>query len=129
MALAAALRSLMLKWAFTADSVTRPTTWYAQLHTGDPGAAGTSNVLPLTNGHSRQAITLAESGQNASNTNKLTFGPVTGSDWAAATHLSIWDASTSGTFYAASNAFPVAKTGQVNDSIIIEIGDLDIPFT
>lgn len=38
----------MLDYSFRNVSFTRPTQWYVQLHTGDPGLGGTSNLLAST---------------------------------------------------------------------------------
>lgn len=68
---------------------------YAQLHTGDPGAAGTANASAET---TRKAMTFgAASGGSATQTGSVSWTP-----WAAGTetetHISYWTALTSGTF-------------------------------
>jgi hypothetical protein len=70
-------------------------TLYAQLHTGDPGAAGTANASLET---TRKAMTFgAAAGGSATQTGTVTWTP-----WAAGaeteTHVSYWTALTSGTF-------------------------------
>ena len=68
------------------------TTSHAQLHTGDPGAAGTSNVAA---GVSRAALTFpaASAGQTSDG---ATFAiPGAGGPY---THVSLWTASTGGTY-------------------------------
>lgn len=66
---------------------------YVQLHTGDPGAAGTSNVSAVTG---RQAVTFnAASGGSMSKSNTPSFSMTTGE---TITHISLWDASSSGNF-------------------------------
>lgn len=76
---------------------TAPTTWWVQLHTGDPGSAGTSNVATETD---RQEITDWSAAASGS------MGMAAALLWTAVaatetyTHLSIWSASTGGTFRA-----------------------------
>jgi hypothetical protein len=67
---------------------------FVQLHTGSPGAAGTSNVSGQT---TRNAITW-----NAASAGSMTLATL--SNWTmntteTITDISIWSASTSGTFY------------------------------
>lgn len=68
---------------------------YLRLHTGDPGAAGTSNASAET---TRKALTFA----NPSGTGSSAATAVTWSTWSAGsemlTHGSIWDASSGGNF-------------------------------
>lgn len=67
---------------------------YVQLHTGDPGAAGTANLSALT---TRIQVTM-----NAASGGGITMASVAGS-WTMTTaetisHISVWSASTSGLF-------------------------------
>lgn len=67
---------------------------HVQMHTADPGAAGTTSVATGVTG--RQALTWGtSSGGSRSITNTPSWS-ATGSD--TVTHLSTWNASTSGTF-------------------------------
>ena len=69
-----------------------PAVTYVQLHTGDPGAAGTSNVAA---GVSRAALTVpAPSGASVTATATFTI-PAAGGPY---THVSLWSASTGGTW-------------------------------
>jgi hypothetical protein len=66
---------------------------FVQLHTGDPGAAGTTAVAAVT---TRNAITWnAASGGSMT---LATLGAFTGVSSETITHVSIWTASTAGTF-------------------------------
>jgi hypothetical protein len=74
---------------------------WLQFHTGDPGAAGTSNTTTAVS--PRKQITLETANTNGSNQRRrnLTLirwdaADVTGS--ATLSHYSVWTASTSGTF-------------------------------
>lgn len=66
---------------------------FVQLHIGDPGAAGTSNVATTS---TRNAVTWnAPSGGSMT---LATLGSWTGAAAETITHISIWTASTAGTF-------------------------------
>lgn len=75
-------------------SFTAPTAIYVQLHTGDPGSAGTANASANT---TRVAITFAAaSGGSMSITGTAPVWTMTASE--TLTNVSFWDASTSGNF-------------------------------
>ena len=74
---------------------------YVQFHSGDPGAAGTANVSTATT--VRKAVTLGSAETNSgtrrrrnSSIVRWDAGDVTGTQ--SGTHISLWDAATSGTF-------------------------------
>lgn len=76
----------------------RTNTPFIQLHIGDPGAAGTANPATET---SRKAVTFgaasnATGTSTMSNTAAVSWTGILGSQ--DATHFSIWNASTAGTF-------------------------------
>jgi hypothetical protein len=84
---AAALLNLFRSTNFTAVSV------YVQLHTGDPGSAGTANVSAVT--------TRQQASFNAPSAGSMTLSSLSGFSMTATetiTHISLWDASTSGNF-------------------------------
>ncbi len=69
---------------------------YVQLHTGDPGAAGTSNVASVA---TRPSATFsAASGGVLSLSNTPSWATWAGTNGQTITHVSFWDASTSGAF-------------------------------
>lgn len=94
-----AATTLANKWldmlAGTAFS-SAPSNTYAKLHTGDPGSAGTSNASAET---TRKLLTwsAASAGSKAITATLPQWTP-----WAAGSetisHVSVWDASTSGNF-------------------------------
>jgi hypothetical protein len=95
-------------------------TW-AQLHVGDPGAVGTANVAAETD---RIQVTWTSSvtTQAMANTNLLEWLTVAGSE--DYTHISLWTASTAGTFGASGTVTANAVT--TGDTFQIPIGDLDV---
>lgn len=108
---------------------TRPATVYVSLHSADPGETGASELTG--NGYGRVAVTNnatnwpAASGGVKSNGVAITFAAATGSDWAAATHFGIHDASTAGNpLYL--GALTTPKTVQVGDTASFAIGELDV---
>ena len=66
---------------------------FVKLHTGDPGAAGTTNASAVT---TRNAITWNAASGGSMTLNTLGTWAMTASE--TITHVSIWDASTAGTF-------------------------------
>ena len=90
---------------------------FAQLHIGDPGASGTANTATET---TRQLMSLGtSSGGSVTNDTALTWTSIAGSQ--DASHISLWSASTAGTFrfsgtitasaYTAGNTFEIAIGG------------------
>jgi hypothetical protein len=69
---------------------------FVQLHVGDPGAAGTANVAAVT---TRNAVTWnAPSGTGPVSMTLASLAAFTGISAETITHISIWTASTAGTF-------------------------------
>ena len=102
---------------------TAPASTFVQLHTGDPGANGTANASTET---TRKTLTWsAASGGSKSITASLpTWAWVQGTE--TISHLSIWDASTSGNFL-----FSVTLTAskQVANGDTLNITAMTISFT
>jgi hypothetical protein len=73
---------------------TQPSGIYAKLHTGDPGAAGTSNASAVTT--RVQALFAAASAGSIANTGTNPSWTMTASETIA--FVSFWDASTAGNF-------------------------------
>ena len=67
---------------------------YLQLHTGDPGSAGTSNVSAVT---SRQQVTLGASALGVLTVTNIPAFLMTATE--TITHVSLWSASSGGTFH------------------------------
>jgi len=98
---------------FSAAAFTPPAASYVQLHTGDPGAAGTSNISSFAT-----RIVLAWSSA-AGGTKQISAPVVITASWAGTspetlTHVSYWSAVTGGTFVVSDQlAAPVTVvTGQ-----------------
>ena len=110
----------------TAGAATRPTTWYLALFTAAPSDTGGGTEVGAGVGYARQSITFsAASGGATANTNTLTFGPCTTSNWGTVTHAAIFDASSGGNMLWW-GALSASRTVNVGDSLQIAIGDLDL---
>ena len=110
-----------------------PTNFYISLHSADPSLTGSSELSG--NGYARVAVSPASGSWDApatngsvrqiANTNAIAFAAATGSDWTAATHFGIWDASTSGNFIRGA-ALGSSRTVQVGDTATFAAGALVI---
>jgi hypothetical protein len=93
---------------------------YVQLHTGDPGSAGTSNVAGETD--------RVQASFSAAASRAITNDAVV--EWLAVstnetyTWISLWDASTSGNFLGRDDLSSTA-----GDTFRIPVGDLDMSVT
>lgn len=101
----------------------RTDTPYIQLHIGDPGAAGTANLATET---TRKAVTFAvASGGSMSNSASVTWTNIAGSQ--DATHFSIWNAATAGTFKYSGTI--VANPYTAGDTYTAAIGGIVLTIT
>ena len=98
---------------------------WIQLHTGDPGSAGTANIAG--NATRKQVSSGSPSGGAMANDAALTWsaGEVdTSEDY---THWSGWTASTAGTFII--SGLVTANAVTVGDQFEIAVGDLDVTLS
>ena len=108
-----------------ATNYTAPTAFWIQLHTADPGSAGTTAVAG--NATRKQVSFGAASGGTISNDTAVTWtsGEVdTSEDY---THWTAWTASTAGTFIV--SGLMTANAVTTGDQFQIPIGDLDLTLT
>lgn len=88
--------NLAVSYLFSVAAVTRPASWFVSLHSADPGLTGTNELTSANSpGYARQADTITVTANSATNSSAISFGPATAA-WTAATHMSVWDASTAG---------------------------------
>jgi len=84
----------------TTDTATRPTAWYVATHTGDPGETGASNevTVGIDADYVRKSVTFnTPSGDGQTeNAGSVSWTVNSGSSGYTVTHISIWDAVTSG---------------------------------
>lgn len=126
--LSATVSNDFLEWLFNASAMaTAPAVPWIQLHTADPGSAGTTAVAGnATRKDLSAAMGTAASGA-ITNTAAITWttGEVdTSEDY---THWSIFDASMAGNFLLSGTMTANAVT--VGDEFTIPIGDLDVSLS
>lgn len=126
MAVGLAATTLANKWLdmLAGAAFTAPTTTAVKLHTGDPGAAATTNASSVT---TRPAVTwaAASAGSKASN-NTPSWASWAGTNGEVVTHISVWDATTAGNFLF-SAALTASKT--VNTGDTLNLTALSFAFT
>lgn len=103
---------------------TQPAAFYVKLHIGDPGASGTANAAGNT---TRVAATFsAASGGAIQNSADVNWTSVSTSE--TYSHVSFWDASSSGTFLG-SNALTASKAVNSGDNFTIQAASLTLTIT
>lgn len=101
---------------------------YVQMHTGSPGAAGTTNVSTHT-GRVLATFGTAPSAGSIANTVAVVFTPIAVTPASETiTHVSFWDAAAAGNFKGADD-LPASKIVQDDDSLTIAIGALTLSIT
>lgn len=101
---------------------------WVQLHTGSPGAAGTANVSTETTrveaifGNAPSAGTITNTGSVTWSTINVTPASET------ITHISLWSASTGGSFKGADD-LPASRVIQDGDELQIAVGALSISLS
>jgi hypothetical protein len=95
---------------------------YVQLHLGDPGAAGTSNVAANT---TRQAATFGSAAATGAISNTVAIEWTSVPNTETYTHVSCWTASSNGTFLGSDDLSSSAAM-TAGDTFRIPVGDLDI---
>lgn len=115
----ALLASILNDTAFTAYGPV-----YVQLHVGDPGAVGTSNVAGESTRVSAGANSAfgTPSGGSAANLDAITWTSVSTAE--TYTDVSLWSALSAGTFIASGTI--TANAVGVGDTFTIPIGDLTV---
>lgn len=87
--------NLANKWLnmLSGTAFTAPTNTYAQLHTADPGAAGTTAVSAVT---TRQLLTWSAAASGSKAIASASAFSMTATE--TITHISVWDATSAGNF-------------------------------
>lgn len=115
------LENEALDWAFTANVVTRPTSWSIALYTAAPSDSG--GGTEVTGGsYARTAATFSVTGDTASNTGNVDFPTATAS-WGTVTHMGIFDQSSNFLAWAPLTA---SKTVDTGDLLRFSTGQLTI---
>ena len=98
---------------------------YAKLHTGDPGASGTSNAAANT---TRQQVTFGSAAASGAISNTAAVEWTSVSTTETYTHVSFWTASSGGTFLGSDDLSSSAAVA-AGDTFRIGVGDLDLTAT
>ncbi len=106
-------------------TMTANAAFYAKLHLGSPGAAGTSNPATET---TRKAITFGSAAASGSIANTVAAQWTSYPAAESITHVSYWDAISGGNFLGADD-LPVARTPAIGDVVTISIGDLTLSIS
>ena len=123
--LASATSAALLDALFNQTNYTAPTALWLQLHVGDPGAAGTTNVATETTRKDVTSAFAAASGGTVTTNAAVTWTGVSGTE--DFTHWSMWSASSAGTFYISGTITANAVT--TGDTFTIPAGDLDVTLS
>lgn len=99
-----------------AQASTAPAGNFVKLHVGDPGASAASNASSVTTRPS--ATFAAASSGSIAMSNTPTWSSWAGTSPETETHVSVWDASTAGTFLY-SVALTASKTVQTGDTLTL----------
>jgi hypothetical protein len=118
-------RNKMLDALTGRSTYTASAAFYVQLHTGDPGAAGTSNVAGNT---TRQAVTFGSAAATGAISNTAAVEWTSVSTTETYTHVSFWTASTNGTFLGSDDLSSSAAM-TAGETFRIPVGDLDLTLT
>lgn len=122
--------NLLLNWALTAGVATRPTAWFAALHTDDPTETGSVNEVLLANDAAYTAIagrksvtfTTATTGIS-SNVAGIAHTPDATASAYTVKHISIWDSQSGGNCLMYGQ-LQVAKTIDNANPLALNIGDI-----
>lgn len=119
--LASTVAAALLDALLNQTNYTAPTALYMQLHVGDPGAAGTSNVATETTRKEVTSSFAAASGGTCTTNAAITWTSVAGTE--DFTHFSLWSASSDGTFYGSGTI--TANSVTAGDTFTLGSGDVD----
>lgn len=123
--LAASTSNAVLDWLVNAgDPVARTSVWI-QLHTADPGAAGTTAVAG--NNVRKDVTAVFSPAASGAVTNDVAVSWASVSTSEDYTHYSLWSASTLGTFYLSGTI--TANPVTAGDTFTLNIGDIDLTLT
>lgn len=119
------LENLVLKWAFTTNSVTRPTAWYMALFTAACGETGGGTEVSGS-GYARQAFTPGLSGSVISNSGGQVQFTASGGNWGSITYVGVFDASTAGNLMLCG---PLTTPRTINDGDVLTFSTGTFGFT
>lgn len=98
---------------------------WVKLHIGDPGAAGTSNAAAET---TRKQVTFGSAAATGAISNTAAVEWTNVSTTETYSHISLWTASSAGTFLGSDDLSSTAAV-TAGDTFRIPVGDLDLTIT
>jgi hypothetical protein len=117
---------LLLDWAMTTGSATRPTAWYVALYTAAPSDSGGGTEVSGS-GYTRQTVAFdaaSSPGGTTSNSGAVTF-TASGGSWGTVSHIGIHDASTAGNLLW-HGSMTASKSVADGDTLEFSIGNIDL---
>jgi hypothetical protein len=117
---------LLLDWAMTTGSATRPTAWYVALYTAAPSDSGGGTEVSGS-GYTRQSVTFdaaTSPGGTTSNNNTVSF-TASGAGYGTVTHIGIFTAATAGNLLW-HGSMTASKTVADGDTLEFSIGNIDL---
>jgi hypothetical protein len=117
---------LLLDWAMTTGSATRPTAWYVALYTAAPSDSGGGTEVS-TGGYTRQSVAFGAAsspGGTTSNTGAVSF-TASGANFGTVTHIGIFDNSSGGNLLW-HGSMTASKTVNDGDTLEFSIGNIDL---
>tara|TARA_R110000803_G_scaffold209872_2_gene280270 strand:+ start:278 stop:670 length:393 start_codon:yes stop_codon:yes gene_type:complete len=117
---------LLLDWAMTTGSATRPTAWYVALYTVAPSDSGGGTEVSGS-GYARQAVTFgaaATPGGTTSNTGAVSY-TASGGAFGTVVAIGIFDAVSSGNLLW-HGTMTASKTVDDGDTLEFSIGNIDL---
>lgn len=117
---------LLLDFAMTSGSATRPTAWYVALYTAAPDDTGGGTEVS-TGGYARQSVTFAAAsspGGTTSNNNVVSF-TASGAGYGTVSHIGIFD-NVSGGNLLWHGSMTASKTVADGDTLEFSVGNIDL---
>jgi hypothetical protein len=117
---------LLLDWAMTTGSATRPTAWYVALYTAAPDDTGGGTEVS-TGGYARQSVTFdaaSSPGGTTSNNNVVSF-TASGAGYGTVSHIGIFD-NVSGGNLLWHGSMTASKTVADGDTLEFSVGNIDL---
>ena len=117
---------LLLDFAMTTGSATRPTAWYVALYTAAPDDTGGGTEVS-TGGYARQSVTFdaaSSPGGTTSNNNTVSF-TASGAGYGTVSHIGIFD-NVSGGNLLWHGSMTASKTVADGDTLEFSVGNIDL---
>jgi hypothetical protein len=116
--------NLLLNWAMTSGSATRPTAWYLALYTAAPSDSGGGTEVS-TGAYGRQTVAFSAAASGATSNSADVSFTASGADYGTVTHIGIFDASSGGNLLW-HGAMTASKTVEDGDTITFASGNIDL---